>query len=90
MATLRDGILDNHQMDESILLYGCGDDGGTTMMRFHQLRCTREDIVTAHAPELLPWLLKYLPPFIQLGDDLTTEELAARYQRMHYSFKALR
>ena len=50
-------------------------------MGFHQLGCTREEIVAEYAPELSPWLRKYLPSSSQPGDDLTDAELAARYHR---------
>ena len=81
MATLRTFYLDNHQTNETILVYGGSDDGATTSVRFHQLGRSREEIIAEYAPDLTPWLLKYLPPSIQPGDDLTTKELAACYQR---------
>ena len=53
---LRDSLIDNHQPNETILVYGVGDDGGYTTVGFHQLGCTREGIVADYAPELSPWL----------------------------------
>ena len=76
---LRDSLIDNHQPNETILVYGVGDDGGYTTVGFHQLGSTREEIAAEYAPKLSPWLHKYLPPSSQPGDDLTDAELAARY-----------
>ena len=80
MATLCDSLIDNHQPNETILVYGGGNDSGYATVKFHQLGRTREEIVSEYAPKLSLWLRKYLPPSIQLGDDLTDAELVARYQ----------
>ena len=82
MATLRDSLIDNHQPNESILAYGIGDNGGYTMVGFHQLGRTREEIVAKYAPELSLWLCNYLLPPSQPGDDLTDAELVARDRRL--------
>ena len=81
MATLRDSIIDNYQPNETILAYGSGNNGGYATVKFHQLGCTGEEIISEYAPELSPWLRKYLPPSIQPEDHLTDVELAKRYQR---------
>ena len=81
MATLRDSLIDNHRPNETILVYGGGDNGGYISVGFHQLGHTREEIVAEYAPELSPWLRKYLLPSTQPGDDRTNAELVARYQR---------
>ena len=54
MATLRDSIIDNYQLNETILVYGGGNDSGYATVKFQQLGHTREEIVSEYAPELSP------------------------------------
>ena len=87
MAALRGVYLGEHQLNEIIFVknmhYGRG------MVHFQELGHTREEIVAKHAPELLPWLLSYLPPATEPVNFPTIEELVARYQRNLEALHAL-